>query len=196
MRCTISGHMTLFSLNCTQSHNLPLCRPVSYSCSRLQVYKTMVNSQDTETHNIRINFKLDAKYWTAAVDAAQALNFLCRFFKPFLRTDMKTKNITSTLQTSAQQTISAEANVANKRCHTRHRPIKEPKDVLWWKSKLWWTGITTDCLQQKNDIFCGIQKLTWLCKSDNCMTNVLCHGTQFGMPLTGRTCDSVHGDAG
>ena len=58
---------------------------------------------NTETYNIRINFKLHTKHWTAAVDTAKALNFLGSFFKQFLWTDMKTENITITLQTFASK---------------------------------------------------------------------------------------------
>jgi len=53
----------------------------------------------TETHYIRINFKLNTEHWTAAVDTAKALNFLGSLLKQFLWTDVKTKNITITLQT-------------------------------------------------------------------------------------------------
>ena len=113
-----SHHTALFPLNCTQ---LSVTLPTGYSHSLKQLNQVTV--KHIETHNIRVNFKLDTKHWTTAVDAAKALNFLCSCFKQFLWTDVKAENITITLQTfvnanatSQQQHIIAESGIALLSC--------------------------------------------------------------------------------
>jgi len=50
-----------------------------------------------DTYDVRVNLKLDPKHWTAAVDAAQALNLLRRLLQQLLWTDVETKNVTVAL---------------------------------------------------------------------------------------------------